>query len=56
MAELAGVDRASITAWSRRSSQLRDWAARHLSVQDGPLSAAQLAAAQKATRPSKPFA
>jgi conjugative relaxase-like TrwC/TraI family protein len=54
MAELAGVDRASITAWSRRSSQLRDWAAHHLSVQDAPLSAAQLAAAQKATRPAKP--
>ncbi len=54
MAELAGIDRASITAWSRRSSQLRDWAARHLRVQDAPLSAAQLAAAQKATRPTKP--
>jgi conjugative relaxase-like TrwC/TraI family protein len=54
MAELAGIDRTSITAWSRRSSQLRDWAARHLTVQDGPLSAAQLAAAQKATRPAKP--
>jgi hypothetical protein len=54
MAELAGVDGASITAWSRRSSQLREWAARHLRVQDAPLSAAQLAAAQKATRPAKP--
>jgi conjugative relaxase-like TrwC/TraI family protein len=54
MAELAGVAPESITAWSRRSSQLRDWAARHLSVVDGPLSAAQLAAAQKATRPAKP--
>jgi conjugative relaxase-like TrwC/TraI family protein len=54
MAELAGVDGASITAWSQRSSQLRDWAARHLRVQDAPLSAAQLAAAQKATRPTKP--
>ncbi|KAA0098185.1 AAA family ATPase [Mycolicibacterium sp. P1-18] len=54
MAELAGIDRASITAWSRRSSQLRDWAARHLTVVDAPLSPAQLAAAQKATRPSKP--
>ena len=54
MAELAGVDRSSITAWSRRSSQLREWAARHLTVVDGPLSAAQLAAAQKATRPAKP--
>ena len=54
MAELGGVDRASITAWSRRSSQLREWTARHLRVQDAPLSAAQLAAAQKATRPTKP--
>ncbi|OPX11020.1 MobF family relaxase [Mycobacterium sp. AT1] len=54
MAELAGIDRTSITAWSRRSSQLREWAARHLTVQDGPLSSAQLAAAQKATRPTKP--
>ncbi|TQR85664.1 AAA family ATPase [Mycobacterium hodleri] len=54
MAELAGIDRSSITAWSRRSSQLREWAARHLTVVDGPLSAAQLAAAQKATRPTKP--
>jgi conjugative relaxase-like TrwC/TraI family protein len=53
MAELAGVDRASITAWSRRSSQLRQWAANHLRMQDAPLSAAQLAAAQKATRPGQ---
>ena len=54
MAELAGVDRDTITAWSRRSTQLREWAARHLKSADGPLSAAQLAAAQKATRPAKP--
>ena len=54
MAELAGVDRDTITVWSRRSSQLREWAAHHLDVVDGPLSAAQLAAAQKATRPTKP--
>jgi len=54
MAELAGVDRDTITAWSRRSTQLRDWAAGHLSVVDGEPSAAQLAAAQKATRPTKP--
>jgi conjugative relaxase-like TrwC/TraI family protein len=54
MAELAGMDHASITAWSRRSSQLRKWATRHLGVTDKPLSAAQLAAAQKATRPTKP--
>jgi conjugative relaxase-like TrwC/TraI family protein len=54
MAELAGVDRETITAWSRRSTQLRQWAAHNLHVVDGPLSAAQLAAAQKATRPAKP--
>ena len=54
MAELAGVDRDTITAWSRRSTQLREWAVNNLKVVDGPLSAAQLAAAQKATRPTKP--
>ena len=54
MAELAGVDRETITAWSRRSTALREWAAHNLHVVDGPLSAAQLAAAQKATRPAKP--
>ncbi len=54
MAEAAGVDRDTITAWSRRSSQLREWAAHNLVSIDGPLSAAQLAAAQKATRPAKP--
>ena len=54
MAELAGVDRDTITAWSRRSTQLREWAAHNLTVVDSPFSAAQLATAQKATRPSKP--
>jgi conjugative relaxase-like TrwC/TraI family protein len=54
MAELAGVDRDTITAWSRRSTQLREWAAHHLQLLDRPLTAAQLAAAQKATRPAKP--
>jgi conjugative relaxase-like TrwC/TraI family protein len=55
MAELAGVDRDTITAWSRRSTQLREWAAHNLKVvEGGSLSAAQLAAAQKATRPAKP--
>lgn len=56
MAEIAGIDPNSIAAWSQRSSQLREWAAHNLTVVDpgtGP-SAAQLAAAQKATRPSKP--
>jgi TrwC relaxase len=55
MAELAGIDRDAITAWSRRSSQLREWVAQNLTVvEGGSLSAAQLAAAQKATRPTKP--
>lgn len=54
MAEAAGITRDSVTAWSRRSSQLREWAAHNLVSLDGPLSAAQLAAAQKATRPAKP--
>jgi len=54
MAELAGVDRDTITAWSRRSTQLREWAAHNLHVIDKPLTAAQLAAAQKATRSAKP--
>jgi conjugative relaxase-like TrwC/TraI family protein len=54
MAELAGVERDTITAWSRRSTQLREWAAHNLKVVDGSLSAAQLSAAQKATRPAKP--
>jgi len=56
MAELAGVDPASITTWSQRASQLREWAANNLAVIDaaeGPTQA-QLAAAQKATRPAKP--
>ena len=54
MAEIAGISRDTITAWSRRSSQLREWAAHNLVSVDGALSAAQLAAAQKATRPAKP--
>jgi conjugative relaxase-like TrwC/TraI family protein len=55
MAELAGVDGSTITAWSGRSTQLREWAAHHLTVvEGGSLSAAQLAIAQKATRPAKP--
>ena len=56
MAEVAAIDPASITAWSQRASALRAWAAKNLVVVDpavGP-SVAQLAAAQKATRPGKP--
>ena len=54
MAEIAGVTREDITAWSRRSTRLREWAAKNLVVVDGEPTAAQLAAAQKATRPAKP--
>lgn len=56
MAEVAAIDPASITAWSQRASALRAWAAKNLVVVDpkvGPTQA-QLAAAQKATRPGKP--
>ena len=55
LAELAGVDRDSITSWSRRSTALREWAAQNLTVvEGGSWSAAQLATAQKASRPAKP--
>jgi len=54
MAEIAGVTRGCIAAWSRRSTRLREWARANLVVIDGAPSAAQLAAAQKATRPAKP--
>lgn len=48
MAEIAGIDPTSISAWSQRSSALREWAANNLVVIDGAkVSAAQLAAAQK---------
>lgn len=56
MAEVAAIDAGSITAWSQRASALRAWAAKNLVVVDpvvGP-TPAQLAAAQKATRPGKP--
>src|SRR5246127_2142152 len=54
MAEIACVEKDCLTAWSRRSTRLREWAHRNLVVVDGKLSAAQTAAAQKATRPAKP--
>lgn len=53
MAEIAGVDGAVLAAASQRSTQLSAWAAAHLSVGETP-TAAQLASAQKATRPKKP--
>ena len=54
MAEIAGVDPNCLKAWSQRSTRLREWAQSNLVVVDGKLSAAQTAAAQKATRPAKP--
>ncbi|KDE96718.1 ATPase AAA [Mycolicibacterium aromaticivorans JS19b1 = JCM 16368] len=56
MAEIAGIDPKTIAAWSQRSTQLREWAASNLTLVDDAkgLSQAQLAAAQKATRPRKP--
>lgn len=55
MAEVAGIDPNSISRWSQRSSQLREWAAGNLAVSEsGELTASQLAAAQKASRPNKP--
>jgi TrwC relaxase len=54
MAEIAGITKRCLKAWSRRSTRLREWAANNLVVVDGEPSAQQLAAAQKATRPAKP--
>lgn len=54
MADIAGVTQESIRAWSRRSTRLREGARDNLVLVDGQPSAAQLAAAQKATRPAKP--
>jgi conjugative relaxase-like TrwC/TraI family protein len=54
MADIAGVPTETIKAWSQRSTRLREWAKNNLTVVDGEPTAAQLAAAQKATRPAKP--
>ncbi len=55
MAEVAGIKAETIRAWSQRSSQLREWAAHSLVLVDGAQpTQAQLATAQKATRPKKP--
>ncbi|HXO53770.1 MAG TPA: MobF family relaxase, partial [Mycobacterium sp.] len=54
MAEIAGVTKDTIKAWSQRSTRLREWAKNNLVIVDGEPTAAQLAAAQKATRPAKP--
>jgi conjugative relaxase-like TrwC/TraI family protein len=54
MAEIAGITPECLKAWSQRSTRLREWARHNLVVVEGRLSAAQTAAAQKATRPAKP--
>ncbi|MCB1410055.1 MAG: AAA family ATPase, partial [Rhodobacteraceae bacterium] len=54
MAEIAGVSRETIMVASQRSTQLSEWAAKNLVVDSAGVSAAQLARAQKATRPRKP--
>jgi len=54
MAEIAGVTTDTIKAWSQRSTRLREWARDNLVLVDGVPTAAQLVAAQKATRPPKP--
>ena len=55
MAEVAGVAGETIRAWSQRSTQLRQWADHNLVIhEEVGVTAAQLAAAQKATRPAKP--
>jgi conjugative relaxase-like TrwC/TraI family protein len=54
MAEIAAVTQQCVRAWSRRSTRLREWAHNNLVIVEGALSAQQLAAAQKATRPAKP--
>ena len=50
MAEVAGITRETITAWSQRSTQLRQWAAGNLVVAD----TRQLTPAQLATAESDP--
>ena len=55
MAEIAGVDRRKLAAGSQRATQLREWAEQNLVLdEEVGATAAQLAAAQKATRPAKP--
>ncbi|MGY4712984.1 MobF family relaxase [Mycolicibacterium sp. CBM1] len=54
-ADIAGIDPETITAWSQRATQLREWAAANLACDDpNHPTPAQLATAQKATRPRKP--
>ncbi|MGY4647676.1 MobF family relaxase [Mycobacterium sp. URHB0021] len=54
-ADIAGIDPETIRAWSQRATQLRQWAAANLVCDDpNAPTPAQLATAQKATRPRKP--
>jgi conjugative relaxase-like TrwC/TraI family protein len=54
IAEIAGVTKETLKAWSQRSTRLRQWATNNLTIVDGEPTAAQLAAAQQATRPAEP--
>jgi conjugative relaxase-like TrwC/TraI family protein len=54
MAEIAGVTKKCITAWSKRRTAMMEWAAGNLHLVDGEATAEQLQFAQKATRPDKP--
>lgn len=54
MAELAGVTKETIKAYSKRATRLRQWATDQLKVMEDSPTARQLAAAQRATRPQKP--
>lgn len=54
MAELAGVTKETIKAYSRRKTRLLQWANANLRVLEDTPTARQLAAAQRATRPDKP--
>ncbi len=47
MAEIAGVTRDTIKAWSQRSTRLREWARNNLTIVDGAPTAAQLAGTVK---------
>jgi conjugative relaxase-like TrwC/TraI family protein len=54
MAEIAGITKRCLKAWSRRSTRLREWAHNNLIIVDVAPTAQQLTTAQKATRPAKP--
>ncbi len=54
MAEIAGTKRSQLRAWSRRTTQLLEWAANNLTLVDDAATYVQQRRAQKATRPVKP--